>query len=95
MKKHPSLKFKRLSAWHYWRRPGIDRWRLQEDAIASAIEILKKGVPGGLGENSHRFEEMEIAKPEVGRRSVAFAAADILELRSNRFREFLADSVCK
>lgn len=58
--------------------------------------VLKKGViPGGLGENSHRFEEIKIAKPEVGHRSTAFAAVDILELWSDRFREFLVDSVCK
>lgn len=80
----------------YWRGLSKSDWRLEEDAIASSMETLKKGEKAnGLGPNSNRFEIIPIDHPEVGHRTVAFALTDILELCASRMREYAVDSVCE
>lgn len=96
MKIYPSPAFKRQAVYMYWRGLGTSSWRLEEDAIESAMETLKKGeAAGGLGPNSNRFEIIPIPIPEVGHRAIAFALKDILEICIPRMREFAVDSVCQ
>lgn len=70
-----------------------ERWRLDEDQIASAVKLLEAGqIPGNLG--PYEFQIIPISA-QPGYEAFAFCNVDALKQHKDRAREILLDSTCE